>query len=166
MSRTIKKNRTQKLKQYLNIVGIQAVNVVIVWAIELIKTLNMKYLLIIFLIVSCGTRKTDTQQHEDININNTYQEGSKIVLANTFTYTPFDALKPMTIEGKEYVNVRVSNDKSKTYIKWKNRNITKTITITKTKIIERTNHDFLYLGMFTVVALLLYVYFKFKNPLS
>ena len=123
-------------------------------------------ILLLLILCSCGSRKTDTQQHEAININNTYQEGSKIVLANTFTYTPFDALKPMIIEGKEYVNAIVSNDKSKTYIKWKNRYITKTITLTKTKIIERTNHDFLYLGIFFIVASFLFLWFKLKNPLS
>lgn len=123
-------------------------------------------ILLLLILCSCGSRKTDTQQHEAININNTYQEGSKIVLANTFTYTPFDALKPMIIEGKEYVNAIVSNDKSKTYIKWKNRYITRAITLTKTKIIERTNHDFLYLGIFFIVASFLFLWFKLKNPLS
>ena len=124
-------------------------------------------ILVVFIFLGCaGSRNVDLAQHEDINVINTYQEGSKIVLANTFTYTPFDALKPMTIEGKTYNNAIVSNDKSKTYIKWKNRNITKTITLSKTKKIERTNHDFLYLGMFGIVALLLFVYFKFKIPLA
>ena len=141
-------------------------NVHIVKGIELIKMKKITILLLLLILCSCGTRKTDTQQHEAIVIENTYQEGSKIVLANTFTYTPFDALKPMIIEGKTYSNAIVSNDKSITKVKWKNRNITKTITITKTKTIARTNHDFLYLGMFGIVALLLFVYFKFKIPLS
>jgi len=122
---------------------------------------------VVFIFLGCaGSRNVDLAQHEDININNTYQEGSKIVLANTFTYTPFNALKPMTIEGKTYSNAIVSNDKSKTFIKWKNIYTHTKITITKTKIIDRTNHDFLYLGMFGIVALLLFVYFKFKIPLS
>ena len=127
--------------------------------------MNKFSILAVFIFLGCaGSRNVDLTQHEDININNTYQEGSKIVLANTFTYTPFDALKPMIIEGKTYSNAIVSSDKSKTYIKWKNIYTHTTITITKTKIIDRTNHDFLYLGIFAILALFLFLWFKLKNP--
>ena len=86
------------------------------------------------LAMSCGgTRKTDTQIKDSIHIENNYSQGTKIVLGNTFTYKPFDALKPMKIDNVVYKNVIVTNDKSKTITKWKNRNITKTIVIEKEK---------------------------------
>lgn len=103
------------------------------------------------LAMSCGgTRKTDTQIKDSIHIENNYSQGTKIVLGNTFTYKPFDALKPMKIDNVVYKNVIVTNDKSKTITKWKNRNITKTIVIEKEKKTTRKDNTWLYLGLFFV----------------
>jgi len=123
-------------------------------------------IIILLLLTSCGTRKTDTQQHENIVIENSYSQGSKIVLGNTFTYKPFDNLKPMVIEGKEYKNAIISNNKSTTIEKWKNRNITKTITIEKKKATTRENNDFLWIGLVFVICLFVFLWFylpKFKT---
>jgi hypothetical protein len=106
-----------------------------------------------------GTRQTATEKHSNFEVQNSYSEGSKIVLGNTFTYTPFDALKPMKIEGKVYNNVIVSNDKSKTITKWKNRNITKTITIDKTKKTTREDNTWLYLGIVLIIGCLVFLWF-------
>ena len=92
---------------------------------------------ILLLLSSCGTRKTDTQIKDSIHIENNYSQGTKIVLGNTFTYTPFDALKPMVVEGKKYENAIVSNDKSIAKTNWNNRYITKTIVIDKKKKTEK-----------------------------
>ena len=77
----------------------------------------MKYIFIILLFVSCGTRKTEVVHKDSIVVKNSYSQGSKIIFGNTFTYTPLDRLKPMVIEGKTYENAIVSNDKSKTVVK-------------------------------------------------
>jgi len=117
-------------------------------------------LLLLFSVYGCGgTRQTDTDKHSNIEIKNEYLEGSKIVLGNTITYTPFDALKPMIIQGKVYENAIVSNDKSKTFIKWKDRNITKTIIIEKKKETTRTNNTWLYLGLFLIAGCLVFLWF-------
>lgn len=100
----------------------------------------MKYLLILLLLISCGTRKTDTQQRDSVYVENNYSQGSKIVLGNTFVYKPFDVLKPMVIQGKEYKNVIISNDKTIIKEKWNNRYITKTIIIEKTKQTTKNNN--------------------------
>lgn len=122
------------------------------------------FLVLIFAVYSCGgTRQTATEKHSNIEIKNEYQEGTKIVLGNTFTYTPFDALKPMKIEGKVYENAIVSNDKSKTITKWKNRNITKTIIIEKEKKTIRKDNTWLYLGLFFIFVLFVFLWFYFKN---
>jgi len=84
---------------------------------------------LLFLLFGCGTRRVESEKKTDIDIQNTYQSGEKIVLGNTFTYKPFDALKPMVIQGKTYVNAIISNDKTIVKEKWNNKYITKTITI-------------------------------------
>ena len=148
------------------------VNVHIVKEIELIKmkkiSLKLKFLflfnlIILFSLYSCGTRKTDIQQRDSIHIENSYSQGSKIVLGNTFTYKPFDNLKPMVIEGKEYKNAIVSNDKSKIVEKWKNRNITKTIVIEKIKATKKTDYSNLYIGLFAVLILGVLAWFKLPS---
>lgn len=115
------------------------------------------------LVISCGTRKADTTQNENITIENNYNTGSKIVLGNTFTYKPFDVSKPMVIEGKTYSNAIVSNDKTITKEHWKNKTIYKTITIEKTKATIRENNDFLYIGLFLVLVLGVLGWFKLPS---
>jgi len=118
----------------------------------------------LLLFISCGgTRQASTEKHSNIEIQNNYSEGSKIVLGNTFTYTPFDALKPMKIEGKEYVNAIVKSDKSKTVTKWNDRNITKTITIEKKKQTTREDNTLLYIGLFAVLVLGILAWFKLPS---
>jgi len=122
------------------------------------------------LIISCGTRKTDTNNTEtkkdSIIINNTYSQSTKTILMDIFTAKPIDALKPMWINGKEYINAVISNDKSmihenKIYIT--NRiGITTTTFITKTKAVTSIRHDLLYLGMFLIIIFAVWSWFKFK----
>jgi len=138
------------------------VNVHIAKVIELIKMKKITILLLLIL-CSCGTRKTDTQQNENIIIENQYNTGSKIVLGNTFTYKPFDVSKPMVIEGKTYSNAIVSNDKSKTFEKWKKIYATKTVTITKNRTTEKTDNTFLYIGLFLVLVLGILAWFKLPS---
>ena len=120
----------------------------------------MKYLFIVLIFVSCGTRKTESVHKDSIVIENSYSQGSKIVLGNIFTYTPLDSLKPMVIEGKTYENTIVSNDKSKTVVKWKDRIITKREIIYKTKIIEKKDNANIWIGIVFVLVMGLVIYFK------
>lgn len=121
-------------------------------------------IILLFLAYGCGgTRQTATEKHEEITIENSYSEGSKIVLGNTFTYTPFNALKPMKIEGKEYVNAIVKSDKSKTVTKWKDRNITKTITIEKTKQTQKKDNTILWIVLSLVFVLFILAWFKLPS---
>ena len=132
------------------------VNVHIVKVIELIKMKKITILLLLIL-CSCGTRKTDTTQNENIIIENQYNTGSKIVLGNTFTYKPFDVLKPMVIQGKEYKNVIISNDKTIIKEKWNNRYITKTIIIEKTKQTTK-NNNWIFIVLIVCGFVFLYFY--------
>jgi len=128
---------------------------------------------LVVILVGCGTRQTENEKHAKLEIKNEYREGSKIVLGNTFTYTPFDALKPMVLDGKKYENAIVSNDKSKTFIEWKVRTvyIKETITIHRTTI--RKDDTLLWicivLGSLLIIGGLVFLWFylpKIKNPLN
>lgn len=117
------------------------------------------FLIIILFLYSCGTRKTDTQQRDSIHIENNYSQGSKIVLGNTFTYKPFDNLKPMILDGKKYENAIVSNDKSISKTDWKTKYITKTIVIEKTKATKKTDHTILYVLSVFIVCSFIFLWF-------
>ena len=120
----------------------------------------MKYIFIILLFVSCGTRKTEVVHKDSIVIKNSYSQGSKIVFGNSFTYTPLDSLKPMIIEGKTYENAIVSNDKSKTVVKWKDRVITKKEIVYKTKIIEKKDNANIWIGVVAILVIGILIWFK------
>lgn len=120
---------------------------------------NLLILILLFTLFSCGTRKTELEKTDNIKVENTYQEGSKIVLGNTFTYKPFDNLKPMVIEGKTYNNTIISNDKSKIIEKWKNKYITKTITIEKKKTTERSDNTMLWVLIALIVCGFVFLWF-------
>lgn len=119
-------------------------------------------ILILLLVISCscGSRKVETTKRDSISINNSYLEGYKTVLGNTFTYRPFDSLKPMVIDGKSYKNVIITNDKSVTKTKWKNRYITKTIVTEKEKKSEKTDYTILIIGL-GLIALIGAIFFFF-----
>ena len=125
-------------------------------------------LLLLFAVYGCGgTRKTDTNHSEtktdNINIENTYSMGSKIVLMDIFTAKPIDALKPMWIDGKEYRNAVISNDKSKIETKYfkitEKQTIYKTIVIEKNKTTTRTDNTMLWIGMFLIVIIAVFAWF-------
>lgn len=125
---------------------------------------------ILFIIVctGCGgTRnavlsKTETKT-DNINIENSYSIGSKIILMDIFTAKPIDALKPMWINGNEYRNAVISNDKSKIETKYFKLTekiiIYKTIVIKKNKTTTRTDNTMLWLGMFLIVVVAVFAWF-------
>lgn len=128
-----------------------------------IELLFALLIILLFAVYGCGTRHAEIIKKDSIHIKNSYSTGSKIILGNTFTYKPFDALKPMIIDKKEYVNVIISNDKNVIIEKWKNRNITKTITLERTKATIRENNDFLYLGIILIVVIGILAWFKLPS---
>ena len=110
--------------------------------------------------MSCGgTRTVGVIKKDSIHIENSYSQGTKIVLGNTFTYTPFDALKPMKIEGKVYENAIVSNDKSISKKTYKHFNIYHNYNITSKKETTRKDNTWLYLGLFFIFVLFAFMWF-------
>jgi len=120
--------------------------------------------LLMWLVYGCGgTRNIDLSKNksENINIENSYSMGEKIVLNDIFTYTPLDISKPMVLNGKSYQNAVIKSDKSiskeKKVEKRTKYNIVKTIVIHKTT--DKTNYIYLWLGMFLIVVIAVFAWF-------
>ena len=123
----------------------------------------MKYLLIFLLIVGCGSRKVESEKVGSIEVNNTYSQGSKIVLGTNLTFTPFDNSKPFKVGGKKYENVIVSNATTKVVERWKIKIIYRTKTIYQTKITEKTDYTILYASIFFIACLFIFLWFYLKK---
>jgi len=66
----------------------------------------------------------------------------------------------MQIEGKTYHNVIITNNKDRIVEKWKNRNITKTITVVREKKSQKSDNTILWIGIAFVVVMGIVAYFK------
>jgi hypothetical protein len=131
----------------------------------------MKYLLILLLLISCGTRKTSQQKNtfksDSLSIENTRVLKQNIELRDIYSIKPFDALKPMIIDGKEYFNATVVYDKSK----FDNFEVTegeKVIRIetekeVKNKESEKTDYTILFSLLFFILCLFVFLWFKLKS---
>ena len=116
-------------------------------------------IIILLLLSSCGTRHAEIVKKDSIHIENNYSQGTKIILGNTFTYKPFDSLKPMIIDNVVYKNVIITNDKTNTFIKWKDRNITKTIVTEKNKHTEKIDNTILWIFIALIVCSFVFLWF-------
>ena len=127
--------------------------------------------ILILLLFSCGTRKTDIsyqkQFKDSITIENHYTQATKTVLMDVFTAKPIDALKPMWIDGKKYQNAVISSDKSKVRYRTININqvhdIYRTHDISKTKNVTKTDNANLWIGFFAVFGTLLVIFLILKK---
>jgi len=123
------------------------------------------------ILCSCGHRTTATEKKQIktdyLNIENTRVLSQNITWSNIGSIKPFDALKPMVIDGKEYFNVSLHFDKSistGTKIEGKeNLSYAGSEATSKNKQTEKTDYTILILGIFTVVALFLFLYFYLKS---
>jgi len=136
-------------------------------------TINLIVCAVIALVIlcSCGHRTTANEKKkiktDSLNIENTRVLSQNITWSNIGSIKPFDALKPMIIDGKEYFNVSLHFDKSistGTKIEGsENLSYTGSEITSKNKQSEKTDYTILILGIFTVVALFLFLYFYLKS---
>ena len=131
----------------------------------------MKYLLILLLLISCGTRKTSQQKttfkSDSLSIENTRVLKQNIELRDIYSIKPFDALKPMVIDGKEYFNATIVYDKSK-FDNFEVSQGEKVIRIetekeVKNKESEKTDYTILFASMFFIAFLFIFLWFKLKK---
>jgi len=130
----------------------------------------MKYLLILLLLISCGTRKTSqhktTFKSDSLSIENTRVLKQNIELRDIYSIKPFDVLKPMIIDGKEYFNATIVFDKS-TFDNFEVSEGEKVIRIetekeVKNKESEKTDYTILFISMFFILCLFVFLWFKLK----
>ena len=130
----------------------------------------MKYLLILLLLISCGTRKTSQQKStfksDSLSIENTRVLKQNIELRDIYSIKPFDVLKPMIIDGKEYFNATIVYDKSK-FDNFEVSQGEKVIRIetekeVKNKESEKTDYTILFASMFFIAFLFIFLWFKLK----
>lgn len=131
----------------------------------------MKYLLILLLLISCGTRKTSQQKStfksDSLSIENTRILKQNIELRDIYSIKPFDVLKPMVIDGKEYFNATIVYDKSK-FDNFEVSQGEKVMRIetekeVKNKESEKTDYTILYASMFFIAFLFIFLWFKLKK---
>ena len=131
----------------------------------------MKYLLILLLLISCGTRKTSQQKtafkSDSLSIENTRVLKQNIELRDIYSIKPFDVLKPMVIDGKEYFNATIVYDKSK-FDNFEVSQGEKVIRIetekeVKNKESEKTDYTILFASMFFIAFLFIFLWFKLPN---
>lgn len=131
----------------------------------------MKYLLILLLVIGCGTRKTSQQstifKSDSLIIENKRVLKQEIILKDIYSIKPFNVLKPMIIDGNEYFNVTIDFDKTNVIINtdekldsFKKGSVSQS---EKNKETEKTDYTILYLGMFFILCLFIFLWFKFKK---
>ena len=130
----------------------------------------MKYLFIILIFISCGTRKTSQQKttfkSDSLSIENKRILKQNIELRDIYSIKPFDVLKPMIIDGKEYFNATIVFDKSK----FDNFEVSDTEMMNKghtektekVKETEKTDYTILFISMFFILCLFVFLWFKLK----
>ena len=131
----------------------------------------MKYLLILLLLISCGTRKTSQQKttfkSDSLSIENTLVLKQNIELRDIYSIKPFDALKPMVVDGKEYFNATIVYEKSK-FDNFEVSQGEKVIRIetekeVKNKESEKTDYTILFASRFFILCLFVFLWFKLKK---
>ena len=128
-------------------------------------------IVILLLLSSCGTRKTDKKYHE-IKSNYSFNDSSYILTQNVRLndvgeLIPVDNTKPFLVDGKEYFNVSIKFDKSKfndfelnqTYI----GTVNGTSEISDNRQTEKTDDTLLYIGLFFVLCLFIFLWFYLKR---
>ena len=127
----------------------------------------MKYLLILLLLISCGTRKTSQQKttfkSDSLSIENTRVLKQNIELRDIYSIKPFDVLKPMVIDGKEYFNASIVFDNSEIkefQIEQKKLSVdVSKKSMEKVKETQKSDTSNLWIGIAFVVGLFVFLWF-------
>jgi hypothetical protein len=134
-----------------------------------------KYILILLIFASCGKRITSKQHYEfesdTLSVENSVKIEQNTTWNDIVMLKPFDVLKPIKINGKEYHNVIVTIDKSKKtenkkkQVKKENKGTKKEIA--KNSNSEKTDYSNIWIGISFVIGLFftLYMIVKLKKPL-
>lgn len=132
-----------------------------------------KIILILFFVTACGSRKKEVEKKVEIKTyDEVLKDNSTINYKKDFnltgvTYEPIDSDKPMTIDGKEFDNVKITQieDKSKESAVIKNdlekKIESKEIEKTKDTKIETSNKAIWLYGFLAIICIFfIYRYLK------
>ena len=123
--------------------------------------------IILLLLISCGTRKTSQQKttfkSDSLSIENTRILKQNIELRDIYSIKPFDVLKPMIIDGKEYLNASIVFDNSEIkefQIEQKKLSVdVSKKSVEKVKEIEKSDTSNLWIGIAFVIGLFVFLWF-------
>ena len=142
---------------------------------QYIKDIMIYIFIILLIFTSCGKRITYKQHYEfesdTLSVENSLKIEQNTTWNDIVVLKPFNALKPIKINGKEYQNVIVTIDKSKKTEKVKEQNEIKVKGTKKEKAkkseTEKTDYSNIWIGISFVIALFftLYMIVKTRNPL-
>lgn len=129
---------------------------------------------ILLTVFGCGERLTFTEKHlfnkDSIGVNNSFELKQNYTWGDLGSIRPYDVSKPMRIDGKDYFNAVINFDKSvKSELEVKasdNLSYKGEEGSDKTVEDEKTHNSNMYVGLFFVLALFLFLYFKTKNPIT
>lgn len=133
-------------------------------------TLAISILFCLF-VIGCGKRITSTEKHyiknDSLKIENSVELRQNLKLSNIGKLKPFDALKPMIIDGKEYFNVTFEFDKSVD----SNFQITAGNNLSykgsdnsgSTRNTEKTDYSNIWIGLSFVIGILFVLYLTLKK---
>lgn len=127
-----------------------------------------KYTLVIFVLffASCGKRTTTTNKTDvktdSIIISKNYFLEQNIKLNDIGSIHPFDALKPIVIDGKYYYNAIINFDKSIAYNgvekNISNLSYTGLSEKEKSKATEKSDPAIMYIGIAFVICLFIFLW--------
>jgi hypothetical protein len=113
----------------------------------------MKYIIIPILLVlaSCASRKVDVSKVAEtvkvdssliVKVDGTYVKEANVVVEETteeFEYKPVDSLKPMVINGKEYINTIIKSKRKKTNKVYNTKDTAKITSVKKLNVKRENN---------------------------
>jgi hypothetical protein len=128
-------------------------------------------IIVILLLSSCGTRKVQNSK-TNIKVDSISIDNKRILEQNSMfneilSIDPIDNSKPIIINGKSYLNAKISYTKNKA-LTLKIKEEFKSITLKKQKKetikqTEKTDNTFLYIGLFLVLVLGILAWFKLPS---
>ena len=124
-------------------------------------------LVIITLVVGCGTRNTGKSiikiKHDTLNVNNNIELKQNSVFNDILEAKPIDNTKPIIINGISYYNASLLFDKSiKKGIEIKGNTNLSQSSIDKIEIEKKTeskNHNFIWIGISFILILFIFLWF-------
>lgn len=131
------------------------------------RSAGLEAFLLLTLLSCGGTRDTANEKAEVFKVENTYTQGSKTLLLTDLSFEPIDPLKPFSVDGRKFENVRINSSSKQIVEKWKTKTVYRTKTVYQTRTATRENNAYLWIGLAAVLAFFVFLWFyipKLRAP--